>query len=148
MTFTEKIQEDLKNSLKGGKPERAGVLRLLLSEINNKQKEKFGAANTQLVDEDVVTVLQREAKKRKESIELFRKGDRADLVKKEEAELVVVQEYLPKQLGESEIKSVIDKLAATGLKDFNSLMKESMKELKGKADGKQVGEIIKKLLSS
>ncbi len=148
MTLVGRIKDDLKNSLKTGASERVGVLRLLLSEINNKQKEKSGAANTPLTDAEAVAVFQKEAKKRKEAIELFRKGNRGDLVKKEEAELMVIQEYLPKALSESEIKTVIEKLAATGLNDFNSLMKEAMKELKGKADGKMVGEIIKKRLSS
>ena len=141
--LTDRLREDLKISLKSGKSERAGILRLFISETNNKQKEKFGAEAKTLSDEDVVAVLQKEAKKRREAIELYKKGGRADLVKKEEVELVILAEYLPKALSSAEIEAVINKLHAGGFTEFNALMKEAMKELKGKADGKTVGDIIK-----
>ncbi|HUZ92851.1 MAG TPA: GatB/YqeY domain-containing protein [Candidatus Paceibacterota bacterium] len=148
MSLSEKLKDDLKASMKSGNAERLGVLRMLIAEVNNKQKAMSGAVATPLTDEEVIAVFQKEAKKRRESIELFKKGNRDDLVKKEEAELAIIREFLPQQMGEAEIKAVIDKLAAAGVNDFNSLMKESMKELKGKADGKLVGEIIKKKLVS
>jgi len=148
MSLIEKLKDDLKASMKSGNAERLGVLRMLIAEVNNKQKAMSGAVATPLTDEEVIAVFQKEAKKRRESIELFKKGNRDDLVKKEEAELAIIREFLPQQMGEAEIKAVIDKLAAAGVNDFNSLMKESMKELKGKADGKLVGEIIKKKLVS
>jgi uncharacterized protein len=141
--LADRLKEDLKNSLKAGNSERTGILRLFISEVNNKQKEKFGAEVKVLPDEDVVAVLQKEAKKRREAIELYKKGGRMDLVKKEEAELVILAEYLPKALTHEEIEAVVQKLYASGFKEFNALMREAMKELKGKADGKMVGEIIK-----
>ncbi len=144
--LAERLKEDLKNSLKSGNAERAGIVRLFISEVNNKQKEKFGAEAKVLPDEDVVAVLQKEAKKRREAIELYKKGGRADLVKREEAELAILAEYLPKALSPEEIGAVVEKLFAGGLKEFNALMREAMKELTGKADGKTVGEIIKKKL--
>lgn len=144
--LTDRIKEDLKNSLKSGASERAGILRLFIAELQNKQKEKFGGSPGALSDEDATAVLQREAKKRREAIELFRKGNRVDLVKKEENELKVIGEYLPQQLTRAEIKAAVEKLKTKGLADFNSLMRESMKELKGRADGKLVGEIVKEIL--
>ena len=140
----DRIKDDLKNAMKSGASARAGVLRLIISEINNKQKEKYGAANTPLTDEEATAVLQKESKKRKDAIELFNKGNRDDLVKKDEAELEIIHEYLPKALSEEEVGAVIDALIAKGAGgDYNTLIRESMKALKGKADGKMVGEIIK-----
>lgn len=144
--LTDRLKEDLKNSLKSGNAERVGIIRLFISEANNKQKEKFGAETKMLSDEDVVAVLQKEAKKRREAIELYKKGGRMDLARKEEMELTILAEYLPKALSSAEIKAVVDKLHASGLVEFNALMKGAMKELKGKADGKMVGDIIKKKL--
>ena len=144
--LSEKLKEDLKHSLKSGNSERVGIVRLFISEVNNKQKEKFGAEVKMLSDEDVVVVLQKEAKKRREDIELYKKGGRMDLARKEEMELTILGEYLPKALSSVEIEAVINKLHASGLTEFNALMREAMKELKGKADGRQVGEIIKKKL--
>lgn len=141
------MREDLNVSLKSGAKERAGVLRLLLAELYNKKKEKQGTGKEPVLnDDETMAVLQKEAKKRRESIDLFKKGQREDLVKKEEGELAIIGEYLPKTMEPEEIKAVINALFEKGLKDFNSLMKEAMKELKGRADGKLVGEIIKEKL--
>src|SRR3989344_9438107 len=136
--LTDRLKEDLKNSLKSGNAERVGIIRLFISEANNKQKEKFGAETKMLSDEDVVAVLQKEAKKRREAIELYKKGGRMDLARKEEMELTILAEYLPKALSSAEIEIIVNKLHAGGLKEFNALMREAMKELKGKADGRQV----------
>jgi len=146
MSTHDSIKENLTAALKGGEKERAGVLRLLLAELNNKQKEKFGGNPKPLADEDALVVLQKEAKKRREAIELFKKGNRDDLVKKDEAELRIIEEYLPKQLSREEIVAVVEKLTAEGGKNFNSLMKAAMAELKGRADGKTVREVIKEKL--
>jgi hypothetical protein len=146
MSLSERLKIDLNAALKNGAKERTGVLRLLIAEIHNKEKEK-PAGGQILSDEETLAVLRREAKKRKEAIELFRRGNREDLVKKDEAELAAIEEYLPKALNADEIKAVLDKLFASGLKDFNSLMREAMKELKGRADGKAVGELVKDMLA-
>jgi uncharacterized protein YqeY len=145
MTLSERIKNDLNAALKSGAKEQAGVLRLLLAELHNKEKEKPVGSQV-LNDEETLAVLQREAKKRKEAIELFRKGNREDLAQKDEAEIRVIGEYLPRALSAEEIKEVLDRLVAAGFKDFNSLMREAMKELKGKADGKTVGELVKEIL--
>ncbi len=124
-----------------------GVLRFVLSDLRNVQKEKNakqpGAA---LADDEVITLLQKEAKRRKEAVSLFREGKRDDLVKKEEADLAIIYEYIPKELSTAEIAVMVDELAAKGFADFNSLMRETMKLVKGRADGKTVGDAIKKKL--
>ena len=140
-----RLREDLKTALLGGDKERAGVLRFLLAEIHNKEKEKQ-AGEQSLSEEEAISVLQKEMKKRKEAVELFKKGGRDDLIKKEEAEIAVIESYLPKQLTPAEIKAVIDKIFESGSKDFNSLMREAMKELKGRADGRVVSELVKEKL--
>jgi len=147
MSLFEKLGDDLKTAMKGGLKNRVEVLRFVLSGVNSAQKEKgLKTQGAMLTDEEVVALLQKEAKKRKEAIELFKQGKRDDLVKKEEADLVIVFEYIPKELSSAEIEKIVDDLRAKGFGDFNALMREAMKVAKGRADGKTVGDIIKKKL--
>jgi uncharacterized protein YqeY len=156
MTTAERVVADMTSSLKAGTTERTGTLRLLIAEIKNKEKEKQagsisspqGNRSATLTEEEVIAVIQKESKKRKEAIELFKKGGREDLVKKDEAELRIIAEYLPKPLGDNEIQAVVERLFGEGHADFNSLMRESMKELKGKVDGTKLAELIKRRLGS
>lgn len=146
MNLADRISGDLKTALKAGPPERLGVLRLLISEIHNRQKDKFGAGDGALADEEIIALLQKEVKKRREAVELFRKGGRQDLIKKDEAEIAIIQEYLPKAMSPEEIMAFVDGLISGGFKDFNSAMKEAAKELRGRADGKAVADLIRKRL--
>lgn len=144
MALYEKIGEDLKVAMKSGDRTRVEALRFALAGINAFQKEKQakqpGAAIT---DEELITVLQKEAKRKKESIEMFKQGGRTDLVKKEEADLAIIQAYMPKELSREELEKIVGDVIAAGAKDFNTVMKETMKVVKGRADGKAVGEVIK-----
>ena len=145
----EKLFDDLKLAMKSADQETVGVLRILLTAIKNKEIEKKtkNGGDGQLTDEEVIQVLMSDAKKHKESIEIFIKGDRKDLADKEEKELAIIQKYLPKQLSEAEIEQIIDKvLREISAKDFGSVMKEVMRELKGKADGKIVSSITQRKL--
>lgn len=147
MSLFEKLGNDLKSAMKGGLKERVEVLRFILAGVQGAQKEKnVKQPGVALTDDEVVTLLQKEAKRRKEALELFRQGKRDDLVKKEEADLVVIYEYIPKELSVEEIEKIVDDLRAQGLNDFNALMREAMKATKGRADGKVVGDAIKKKL--
>jgi uncharacterized protein len=147
MSLFEKLNSDLKTAMKGGLKERVEVLRFTLAGVQGAQKEKnVKQPGVALTDEEVITLLQKEAKRRKEALELFRKGKRDDLVKKEEADLLVIYEYIPKELSAEEIEKAIDDLRAQGFNDFNALMREVMKAMKGRADGKAVGDAIKKKL--
>ena len=141
----QRITDDLKVAMKSGDHARVEALRFMLAGLKSAEKDKFAKdPSATLTDEEAVAVLQKEVKRRRESIELFKKGNRADLVEKEEADLRVIAEYVPKELSQEEVEKVVGELYAKGFSDFNALMRESMKELKGRADGKLVGEIVKK----
>ncbi len=144
MTLHEQLTDNLKSAMKSGDKPRVEVLRFAIAGIQNAQKEKNAKQpGVALTDDEVISLLQKEAKRRREAIVLFRQGKRDDLVKKEEADIAIIAEYLPKELSREEIEKIVGDLRAQGFNDFNALMKEAMKVLKGRADGKVVGEIIK-----
>ncbi len=147
----QKIVDDLKVALKSGDSFKTNTLRFLLSSLHNKEIEKKGRGlEPTLSDDEVIEVLSREAKKRKEAIEAYKKGNRTDLAQKETKELEIIEKYLPEQLAEEEIekivKATIEKTGAKEVKDFGKVMAEAMKELKGKADASLVSEIVRKQL--
>ena len=148
----QKITEDLKTAMKAGKEFEVGVLRFLLSSLHNKEIEKKSKGlEPTLSDEEIIEILSREAKKRKEAIEMYTEGGRNDLVEKEEKELEIIKQYLPEQLSEEEIEKIvvatIEKIGVKDIKALGRVMGEVMKELKGKADASLVSEIVKKRLS-
>ena len=147
MMLHEKLIGDLKAALKERHEFELGVLRMLSAALHNREIEKrtSGQAPT-LTDQDVLEVLTREAKKRREAAALYAKGGRPELEAKELKEVEIIQKYLPAQISPEEIEAVVKKVIAAGANDFGSAMQEAMKELKGKADGKAVGEAVKKLL--
>jgi uncharacterized protein len=147
MALLQKLQDDMRSAMKAGQKERLEVLRFVIAGVNGAQKDKQAKApGAVLADEEVVALLQKEAKRRKEAVELFRQGKRDDLVKKEEADLAIIFEYLPKELSEAEIAKIVDEVKANGAGDFNAIMRETMKVVKGRADGKLVGDVVKKKL--
>jgi uncharacterized protein YqeY len=143
-----KIQANLGQALKKGDTLKVSTLRLLIAEIHNQEIEK----RQELSKEEIITIVQKEVKKRQESIEAYQKGKREDLVKKEKKELEVLSEYLPRQLSPQElekiIQSVIKKVNATNLSDFGKVMGLVMAEAKGRADGKVISKIVKNILDS
>jgi uncharacterized protein len=144
MRILDRILEDLKTAQKSNDAERVEVLRFVLAQIRNKEIEKKGIGKeSQLSDEEVVDVLRKESKKRKEAIDFFRRGNRDELVNREEKGVEMISIYLPKELSSEEIEKIVSELITQGFIDFNSLMKESMKKLKGRADGKAVSDVIK-----
>lgn len=147
----EKISKDYIQAMKARDSLRIGVLSYIKSvikyrEIENREKEK------ELTDDDVVDVISKEVRKREESIEMYKNGEREDLVHKEEEELKILKEYLPAQMREEEIRKtvvqIIEKLGATGEKDFGKVMKEVMIEIKGKANGALIKKIVEESLES
>jgi len=160
----QQFQQDLKTALKEKKELETSVLRMVLASIQNKEKEKRYklakenpklVANeldekNQLTDEETVEVLFSELKKRKDSVEEFKKGKRMDLVEKEQAELEILKKYLPEQLSEQEIKKLaqetIEQIGAKDQKDIGKIMADLMPKLKGKADGAIISKIVKELL--
>ncbi len=148
MAFLERIRSDATAALKAGDQARADALRFSLAQIQNREIEKRGTGNKDpLTDDEVMDVLRKEVKKKRESIELFRKGGREDLATKEERELGYLQGYLPAEPTAEEIETIVRELRASGLNDFKSIIREAMKRLKGRADGKAVGAAIQKVLA-
>ena len=146
MELQKKISEDLKAALKAGDQLRLTVLRMVNSALQNKKIEK--GKDAELTDEDVLQVLSKEAKKRKESIIAFETGGRPELAEGEKKELVIIEEYLPKQMSREEVVKEVERILS-GIADkskFGLVMKEVMKELKGKADAGMVTELIKEKL--
>ncbi|CUT03288.1 GatB/YqeY domain-containing protein [Candidatus Chrysopegis kryptomonas] len=149
MGLKEKLQEDLKNAMKSGDKIRLEVVRMLQTMLKRKEIERKGEGKD-LTEEDEIQVIKSEIKKRKEAIELFEKGGRNDLAEKERKELEILNEYLPEQMSEEEIKNFVEKviqeIGATGPKDLGKVMGAVMKELRGKADGALVQKIVKEKL--
>lgn len=142
MNLLEKIEADLKNAMKSGDTLKAGTLKMLKTDLSY-EKAKTGK---ELSDDQMLEIVSRSVKRRRESIKEFQKGNRQDLVDMESQELKIVEGYLPVQMNESEIEKYIsDKLSSLGTitqKDFGRVMGEIMKELKGKADGAAVKSIL------
>ena len=147
MNLLEKIDTDLKAAMKAGDTIRTETLKMIKSDTAYEK----GKTGKDLNDEQILEVVSRSAKRRRESIKEFQKGNRQDLVDIETRQLAVVEEYLPKQMTEEEIEKYIsDKLAALGAvtqKEIGRVMGEMMKELKGKADGVAVKAIFSKKIS-
>ena len=127
--------------------ERVGTLRMVSAAIGNWEIEQRGKGRTNApTDEEIVGLLRKESKKRHEAAEAFRAGGRQELAEKEEREAVIVETYLPAQISEDAIRQKLAALMAAGAKDMGTLMKESMKELRGSADAGTVSRIAKELL--
>jgi uncharacterized protein YqeY len=143
------LQADLVTSLKEGKAVRVMTLRNLISAIRNAGITKYGASmDTKLTEEDVMTVVKKQIKTHKESIEAFAKAGRSDLVAKEQAELDVLSEFAPKEMSDEDLKKILAPVLASGEQNFGLLMKQAMGLVKGQADGGRVAGILKQLMSS
>ena len=145
----DRINQDLKNSLKEKKADEVSALRFLLAAVKDKEIElnKRG----QISDEEVVAVIRKQVKQRKESIASFQKAGRNDLADKEEKELKLLSKYLHREMKVEEIETVVqkvvDEIGADGSGDFGKVMGKAMVDLKGKAGGKVVAEVVKKALA-
>lgn len=148
MSLLQQIDNDLKEALKAGQKERLSVLRGLKSDIKYKQIE----LGHEMSDADIIGVLTSASKKRKESIEQFKAGGRADLVAKEEAEFAIIQAYLPEQLSDEKLRRIIaETIAETGAnspKMMGVVMKALLPKVKGMADGKLVSQLVTELLAN
>ena len=149
MTLRERISRDLTAAMKAGDKLRLETLRTLRAALTEKEIERRGS-KAEMTAEDETGVLTSSAKKRRESIEMFQKGGRQDLVDQETKELSIIQEYLPKQLSVDEItvivREIISQTGAAGPGDFGKVMPLAMKQLKGRAEGKIIQGLVKQLL--
>lgn len=163
MTLKEKINQDFKEAFKAREETKVSVLRMLNASIKNKEVEKRmklasqGLNETemetqsQLQDEEILAVLASEVKRRKDSIKQYAEGGRAELAAAEEAEMKILAVYLPEQMGEEEIRKIVQESVkesgASSIQDLGKAMKVLMPRVKGKADGNLVNQIVKEELS-
>ena len=148
MGLREQLREDLKAAMRAQDVTRRGTIRMLEAAIKNAEIEKRGK---ELAEPDILAILQRQLKQRRDSIEQFERGGRRDLADIERAEIEVIQAYLPEQLSEDDIeaaaKRIIGRTGATGPGDRGKVMGPLMQELRGKADGSAVNSVVSRLLS-
>jgi uncharacterized protein len=147
MALTNQLQQEIKNAMLAKDAERLNALRLLKSAIGYVQMEKRTEA---LSDADFIAVVQREVKKRRDSAEQFITGARPELAAKENAEIVVLETFLPKQLSAEELEAIvratIEEIGATDKKQMGAVMKAVQAKVAGRADGKTISGIVGKLL--
>lgn len=147
----QQLQNELKESMLAKNTLKTSTLRMLLSAINYTEIQK-GGAGYEATDEDVLAVIQKEAKQRRDSIEAFESGGRQEMADKEKQELDILQSYLPEQMSEEEIKKLVDEAitqtGASDLQDLGKVMGALMPKVKGKGDGNLVNKIVREKLST
>ena len=144
----QRLTHDLEQAVRGKNEVRRSVLRLVMAAIQNTEIARKAA----LEDTDVIGVIAKEARQHQESVEAFKQGNRQDLVDKEEAEMAILQEYLPQQMTQDEIlaeaRRVIEETGAQGITDKGKVMPILIGKLKGKADGREINSVVTELLTS
>jgi uncharacterized protein YqeY len=147
VTLRERLHDDTTAAMRSGDTLRRDVLRMVQNAIYNAEKSK----RITMSDEDVIGVLTREVKTRRESVEAFRKGGREDLAAKEEAEIAILNDYLPQQLGEDELRALVDEgiqaTGATNARDLGKVMGWLSPRTRGRADGKVVSGLVAQALT-
>lgn len=146
MSLKQRLTDELKNAMKNKDQLRKNVITMIRADIKQIEVDK----RVELTDDDVIDIISKQAKQRRDSIEEFEKGGREDLVEQAKQEVNVLMEYLPEQLSEEEIetiiKEVVTETGATSMKDMGKIMAAAMPKLKGRADGKVVNQIVRKIL--
>jgi len=145
----QQLQDDLKASMIGKNAVRTSTIRLVLSSLKYFEIQK-GGAGYEATDEEILEVISKEAKKRKESLVVYKENNRQDLVDKEQEELDLLQKYLPQQMGADEIRTLVQEAikqtGASAISDMGKVMGALMSKVKGKADGSLVSQIVKEEL--
>ncbi|MFK5926049.1 MAG: GatB/YqeY domain-containing protein [Desulfuromusa sp.] len=147
MNLKDQLMQDMKEAMKARQADRLGTIRQLRSAIKNKEIE----LQQELDDNGVLSVIGTAVKQRREAAQMYSENNRPELAAKEENELAVLQQYLPKQLSETEIRdivtTVIAELGATSMKEMGKVMPQVMAKTKGSADGKIVNQLVRELLA-
>lgn len=150
MSLKDRISEDIKTAMKAKDKVRLQTVRSIKKVILEQESEVRGTGREELTPEEEMGILIQQAKQRRDSIEQYTKAGRQDLAAQEEAELTVIESYLPSQLSDDEVSAAIDEIiqsvGATGPKDMGKVMGPAMQKLKGQADGKKVQELVKSKL--
>ena len=153
MKLKEKIEQDFKEAFKNKEEIRLSALKMLRAAISNAEIEKRGKGEgDELSDEEIEAVVSKEAKKRREALEIYEREGREDLAERERKELEVLSAYLPEQLSEEEVRRLaeeaIKEAGASGPKEMGKVMAVLMPKVKGRADGSLVSRIVKELLGN
>ena len=147
MSLREKILEDIKTAMKSKEADRLSAIRFLQAAVKNREIE---LRPNGITEQDIIAVIKKQAKQRRDSISEFEKAGRKDLVDKEKFELTVLEEYLPAQMSEADVAKIVDEViksqAATSLKQMGGVIKEVMSKTGGMADGKVISDLVKSKL--
>ena len=142
----EKLMEDLKNSMKNKDEIRKNTVQMIRAAILQIEKDK----GIQVEDDKILEIIAKEVKSKKDALKDFEKANREDLISQTNAEIAILQEYLPQQLSREEIKveleKIISKLGATTMKDMGAIMKEAKAQMGASADGKTINEVAKEIM--
>lgn len=139
----EEIHQQMIQAMKQKNHSELETLRYLWSEIKNQEID----CHHELSDDEVVQVVKREVKRRREAIEQFRAGDRDDLVRDEQEKLKIIKRYLPQQMSRDQVEQIVDKVLQESQSDFGKVMKQVMEKTQGQVDGKLVAEVVRSKLS-
>lgn len=146
MPLKEQLRNDLKEAMRAQDRVRLGAIRMLSAAFLEREKSGSGDVS----EDDLVGIVQKQAKQRRDSIKQFREAGREDLAEVEEAELAIIENYLPAQLSEEEIRTTVQTIAeqsrATGMQDMGRVMGQAMQAMKGKADGNRVRKAVEAVL--
>ena len=144
----EKLNSDLREAVRGGDKVRRSVIRLVFAAVQNSEIARQAA----LEESDILGIIAKEARQHQESIDVFKQGNRHDLVAQQEAEMAVLDEYLPQQMTRDEViaeaRRIIEEVGAQGPGDKGKVMPKLIAQLKGRADGREINEVVTELLSS
>ena len=147
MSLIGRLEEEVKDAMRAHENERRDALRLILSSLKSVEKELLRP----LSEDEELQVLQRERKKRLEAAEAFRNGNREDRAEQEEAELAVLQEFMPEPIGEEELERIVDDAIAenkaTSMRDVGRVMADVMPQIAGRADGSAVSQLVREKLA-
>lgn len=147
-SLKQNLTNDLKQAMRSRDEIKRSVIRLLMAAIGNAEI----ARQSSLEDTDILGIIAKEVRQRKESIEAFKQGNRQDLVAREEAEMAILEEYLPQQVSREEIveaaRRIIEEVGAQGPGDKGKVMPRIIAQLKGRADGREINAVVTELLAS
>ena len=147
MSILEKLKSDLKEAMRAKDVEKRDTIRMVMSAVKQIEVDE----RREVTDEDMIKILQKAIKQREDAINFAKESNRDDLIEKNQNEINILEKYLPKQLSdeelEVEVKSIIEEVGATSMKDMGKIMGVATKKLAGKADGKRINQIVKKILS-
>ena len=147
MTLKDKLMDDLKQSMKNKEQIRKSVVILIRSAIKQKEVDE----RVEVSEEDVLAIISKQMKQRKDALEEFKKAQREDLILQTEQEIEILTQYLPKQLTDDELESIIqeiiNQIGASTMKDMGKIMGLATPKVQGRADGKRINEVVKSLLA-